>query len=461
MSYDPLVQDFQVGANLWPLELSEAPLAVGNTRTADFGPGPFPGSRSTRFVLAGDNEGVNTGFLVLSGRTDGAMFGLAVWLKGTGTLEMRMRAVGTASGVTEVVGTLAVTLDSVWRRYILRDYVAQFDCSSLIAEIRATGSGATVEAYGVDLRLLRDFTNFPEYNKPNGYAQRVSIDYRLTTTASAWSDSTWRTSSTPLAANLKGSKVYNGGVGGETSSEVLTRVIATTDAAKLHRSYGVNIIGCGNNNITDIDSGQLIADIDAMLAAFPHDRTLILPVVPGSAAAPGQGSYPYVLRAFRKFKSRYGRRFVDTWAPLCGDNGFSLACYRDDHTHLNYQGCALVADEVMKAMIRNGWIDGGGFDAGEQDDERQVHTLCQYTIVPAAVSTGNVILPPGSRQGFSVYNDTTTGVLYLSFGTYASGSTFFAKINPQGRETFMGKYAGAVTGYWSVADGNARVTEFL
>jgi hypothetical protein len=451
------------GGNLWPVDLDACELASGNTRTADYGPGPRPGTRSTRLVLAGDNVGANTGALTLAGRTDGAMFGLAIDIKGSGTLELRLRAVGSSSGVTETVASLAITATATWKRYVVRGYVAQFDCSTIQAEIRATGSGATIDASAPDLRLLDNLTEFPEYQPPNGAAQTVYIHRRLTTTVAAWSDSMWDLCSVPLAALLKGTKVYNGGVGGETTDQVRDRFLATTDAAKLYRAYGVTVIWCGHNNYTDIDNGTLISEIEEMIAALKHSRFLIIPLVGGSGAAPGTGPYPYYCRAYKGIKQRYGTRFCDAAMPLHAGTAYSIDAFRRDTQHLNAVGWDIVAHEVAKSIKRNGWLEdvAGVFDFGESADQEQTHHITLQTSV-AAAAADTELLPIGKRHGFSVVNDSASASMYLALGGYASGSSFTRKLAPgECYELYGGKFHGPVHAQWTAAVGNARVTEII
>lgn len=451
------------GGNLWPVDLDACTLASDNARTADYGPGPRPGTRCTRLVLAGDNAGANTGTLVLAGRTDGAMFGLAIEMKGTGTVELRIRATGTSSGVTETVANMVIALSATWKRYVLRGYVAQFDCGTLQAEVRASGAGGTADAYGVDLRLLENATDFPEYQPPGGEAQTIFITKRLTTSAAAWSDSMWGTCSTPLSKILRGAPVYNGGVGGQTSDEVRDRFLGTSDAVKAYRAYGVTVIWCGHNNYTDIDNGTLISEIEEMISALAHGRFLVLPLTGGVGAAPGTGPFSYYCRAYKAFKQRWGTRFCDVAMPLHAGTAYSIDAYRRDTQHLNDVGCDIVATEVAKAIKRNGWLEdvAGPFDFGESADQEMTHHISLQTSVAAATGD-NQLLAIGKRHGFCVVNESASASLYLALAGYASGSSYSIKLGPGERFQSIGeKYHGPVHGAWTAAVGNARITEIV
>ena len=456
------------GGNLWPIDLDACALASGNARDPDYGAGSRPGLRSTRFVLSGDNEGANTGALTLIGRTDGAMFGLAVDIKGSGTLELRLRAVGSSSGVTETVGTLAITADSTWRRHILRGYVAQYDCATIQGEIRATGGGATIEACAPDLRLLEHATDFPEYQPPQGAAQSIYVLHRLSTSFATWGDSmaggsaggTWRTK---LVQMLGGCVHHNGGYGGQISTYVKDQFVIESDTNKKVRAYGVTIFCAGTNNVNDPNT--VIADIDAMIAYLRHGRWLVVSMINSVNATIGTGTFPHHLELNRRFLRRYGARFVDLAPILRGGLPHVDQTFMYDGSHLNEAGLGMEAHELFKAMLRNNFLEGTPMARSgvilDPREERATHQWPFYTIVPAAVSTGNTLLAAGIRKGFRIVNDTATGVLYVSFGYYASGSTYIAKLAPGGVFENWDGYCGQVTGYWTVADGNARVTEVI
>lgn len=448
------------GGNLWPIDLGTCALASGNSRTADYGDGPVPGSRSTLLTLAGDNAGANTGALTLAGRTDGAMFGMRVWLKGSGAVELRLRAVGASSGVTETVASLVIaSVPATWTCYLVRGYCAQFDCSSIQGEIRANGSGGTVEAYGSDLRLLENATDFPEYQPPNGAAQTIYVTKRVSVSVAAWGDSMtagsaggeWRTE---LQRLLLGAPLYNGGVGGETSTQIKDRFIASTDAAKTYRSYGVQIIWAGQNNTAATDT--ILTDIETMLATLKHGRFLILPPLNSSTYGPGSGIFPYVQDLYKKLRSRYGTRFCDIMMPLRAGYEFTRDAYMYDTTHLNGVGLGIVANEIYKAIRRNGWMDTAADPFNPVED---THPVIGYASIAAAVANTE-LLPAGKRHGFLVVNDSASASMYLALGTYASGSTFFRKLAPGEAYEMIGKqYHGAVSAQWSAAVGYARVTE--
>ena len=86
--------------------------------------------------------------------------------------------------------------------------------------------------------------------------------------------------------------------------------------------------------------------------------------------------------------------------------------------------------------------------------------LGSVTSVPAAVGTTQLLAPNGNRANFVVYNDSTA-VLYLSFDGAASTTHYTVQVPAQGyfEHPAGAVYTGMVTGVWSAANGNARITE--
>lgn len=84
-------------------------------------------------------------------------------------------------------------------------------------------------------------------------------------------------------------------------------------------------------------------------------------------------------------------------------------------------------------------------------------------VVPA--STDSVQLDIGifgeQRMGFTVFNDTLTGTLFVNLGAPASTEDFRMKVPPQHAASIGSwyTYGGEIYGAWDVADGNAMVEE--
>lgn len=79
--------------------------------------------------------------------------------------------------------------------------------------------------------------------------------------------------------------------------------------------------------------------------------------------------------------------------------------------------------------------------------------------VAAAVS--NTILLPsnGTRLGATIYNDSSSSLLYVKLGATASTTDFTVKIFPLGYYEVPYGYTGEIDAIWSVASGFARIDE--
>jgi len=91
------------------------------------------------------------------------------------------------------------------------------------------------------------------------------------------------------------------------------------------------------------------------------------------------------------------------------------------------------------------------------------------TAAPSAASTANVnasvsvvtlLAANAARVGAMIYNSSTTGTLHVKLGSAASLTSWSVQIDPGGYwEMPRRYYTGIITGIWTVASGDAKVTE--
>jgi len=91
------------------------------------------------------------------------------------------------------------------------------------------------------------------------------------------------------------------------------------------------------------------------------------------------------------------------------------------------------------------------------------------TAAPSAASTANVnasatvvtiLAANAARVGAMIYNSSTTGTLYVKLGSAASLTSWSVQLDPGGYwEMPRRYYTGIITGIWTVASGDAKVTE--
>lgn len=151
--------------------------------------------------------------------------------------------------------------------------------------------------------------------------------------------------------------VYNGGVGGQTSTQIKNRMVS---AYTLH-GYPTTI-WAGRNNTESPETVK--ADIATMVGMLATDNYIVLSIFPSAEFQEQSGgankSRLDTLNA--DLAVIYGSKFLDTRALLqangngSGDDNAAIAAdlipvsLRSDATHLNAAGYALVAAEVLSML---------------------------------------------------------------------------------------------------------------
>jgi hypothetical protein len=182
----------------------------------------------------------------------------------------------------------------------------------------------------------------------------------------AWGDSL----TPPFVANLQlfypGRTVYDGGVAGQSSTDISARQRADTGG----RNSWVNIFWMGTNNPTQ--PAQVKADIAASVAALApgNDRFLVLSVVNKDRPEEIRGGavYDTIIRLNDELAAAYPGRYLDIRAFLVGQfnpasgedvedarNDVVPSSLRFDEIHLNNDGSVLVARRVRDFLDAKGW----------------------------------------------------------------------------------------------------------
>lgn len=166
-----------------------------------------------------------------------------------------------------------------------------------------------------------------------------------------------------LHTNLAASTVYNGGVGGETSTQIKARFL--TDSAK----WGdLTVIWAGRNNYHD--PATVKADIAAMVSRLTTDKYIILSVLNGNFGNEyvGQADYNTIIKLNQDLATLYPGHYVDVRAALIAaynpailqdvtDHGNDVppSSLRSDNLHLNGAGYGQVMWSVYNFIISKGW----------------------------------------------------------------------------------------------------------
>lgn len=180
----------------------------------------------------------------------------------------------------------------------------------------------------------------------------------------AWGDSL----TPPFAANLQllypQRLVYNGGVAGQSSTDISTRQRAGG------RETWVNIFWMGTNNPTQ--PAQIKADIAASVASLApgNDRFVVLAVLNKDRPEELRGGEVYntIVQLNRELAALYAGNYLDIRAYLVGQYNPALpqdvadaqndvvpSSLRFDEIHLNNDGSVLVAKKVKEFLDARSW----------------------------------------------------------------------------------------------------------
>lgn len=158
---------------------------------------------------------------------------------------------------------------------------------------------------------------------------------------------------------LLGRKVFNGGVGGEKSTQIKARMLARPPGL----DQGITIIWAGRNNFAEPETVK--ADIGTMVGSLPEGaRYLVLGIIDGDYPEEYKGSTRYeVLKTLNADLAHlYGDRFVPIREYL-GWIAFETerlhdqvpAALRADRIHLNDMGYRAIAFLLTERINLHAW----------------------------------------------------------------------------------------------------------
>jgi lysophospholipase L1-like esterase len=175
---------------------------------------------------------------------------------------------------------------------------------------------------------------------------------------------------TKLGALLPDRIVTNEGIGGETSTEILARMLADTT----HR-HDVTVIWMGRNNLTD--PARIESDVAAAVKSLGSDRFVILTILNGDFSgteAKGAPGYETIMDINRSFVLYYPGHVLDIRSYLVSLYDATNPQDVQDHArdippsslrahwsggidllHLSPEANAKVAQRVADFITQRGW----------------------------------------------------------------------------------------------------------
>jgi hypothetical protein len=381
---------------------------------------PIPGITSwyTLTYTAANGQGA---YIVrdVSGRTDGARLLYSVYVRNrtgsTKSLLVQLRADDGAVQDFIYPPSYAVPGDSVWRRVSFALVINIASANNTIMRIY----GAPGESYALDVacpHLQQTEQLTPSDYQPPLANQNTPILLNVPRVSfTCWGDSLVGGAygyefRTELSRLLNGSNDYNGGIGGETSTQIRDRmapvdwVASTAYALGVYRSnganiykvttagtsagsggptgtgtgiadgsvvwdyygtiaapeaynrYGIVVIEAGRNNMASVD--LVLSDIADMVATVPHGRFLIMEVWNGMSEPQGGAVYGYMQQINEALYLRYGSRLVRWRQQFTAGSSDDTphANLMEDNVHPNRAGHGIIAWSIFSSMNSNGYL---------------------------------------------------------------------------------------------------------
>ncbi len=211
--------------------------------------------------------------------------------------------------------------------------------------------------------------------------------------AAIWSDSMGSISSgyaEYLASRFNGTTFHQGGVGGETSTQIAARMLLASDKYNYF-----TIIHAGRNNVTD--PVKIKSDIASMVAALNHSNFLVVSIFTGEFAEEHKGAslYNTITTTNAELSALYPNNYIDLRGYIVGcfnpsieqdvidnRNDVTPSSLRSDPIHLNLAGNRLAANFIEQLIIRKGWLDPKGTN---------ISGRVKYNLIPISNPTDTTI----------------------------------------------------------------------
>jgi hypothetical protein len=186
----------------------------------------------------------------------------------------------------------------------------------------------------------------------------------LSSNIAAWGDSLTPAFALNLQVLMPDRVVFNGGVPGETSTQVAMRLLADGD----HRNW-ITIFWAGQNN--EDQPAQIKADIAASLAALVagNSRFIVMSVMNKASEPKGTPAYAVIMQLNAELAARYPNNYLDIRSMLVNRydpnqpqdvidfyNDVPPSSLRfDAEGHLRNEASLMVAAQVKQFIAQHGW----------------------------------------------------------------------------------------------------------
>lgn len=184
-----------------------------------------------------------------------------------------------------------------------------------------------------------------------------------------WGDSLVAGNFDALSILLQTNHLFNGGIGGETSTQIKNRLLADTN-----KWNWTTIIWAGQNDPT---VGVVETNVAAMVATLTHTNYLVVGLTLATNFGPGNATYVSVRTINTNLATTYGNRYLDIHSYLVSQANTNTEYYYytndmvppsllADFIHLNQFGHSLAATQIM-ARLSAVWVPAENRPLSAQD----------------------------------------------------------------------------------------------
>lgn len=184
------------------------------------------------------------------------------------------------------------------------------------------------------------------------YLKSVSGWY---STVAAWGDSitAGAAGQTPYPTLLRQAvtpnrATYNGGVSGNTSTDIKTRMLAG-----IMPPADITLIEAGRNNFGSPTT--VMADIASMVAAVPNGKYLVFTVSNATDEPTGNGNRTQIDALNAQIRSTYPSNYFDLQALLNNGGDTPNPAWMYDNVHPNTLGNTQISNNLQTAISARGW----------------------------------------------------------------------------------------------------------
>lgn len=229
-------------------------------------------------------------------------------------------------------------------------------------------------------------------------AGKLSTSLSKSSKVAFWGDSHTASGYGTVFGTLTGTTTFNGGVNGETSTQIRTRMIADT----LKYTWGVVILA-GRN---DPNSGAL-TNIATMVAAIPHTRYFVLSIFNLPTETIGTPDYQNIKTLDSTLAVTYGWHYLDARAYLVSQYNPSIPQDVTDHNN-----------DIIPTSLRNSVSDQHLNSTGNTILATWLATRVNALITDSTKTVSGIGITPTARLTLPAGTKTeATAPLKLTSGT--------------------------------------------